>query len=181
MLKFNLHQAESFSGFMQALKGAFSNRNQDIRTTGTTKLLHAAAEAFGMNNWQQLSAALATVTENTLPETSNAEEVRKNDSALEDILGACEKHKQGENVELSDTIQGGGGVLSIDLAFRVASSTTMIINTDSEGFVLNGYIRSSGFGTEAITRFDSDQLELIENAFRGQIMSMLSNLDFDYG
>jgi len=59
MLKFDTTQPEGFSGFMQALKAAFTNRNQDIRTTGTTKLLHAASEAQGLDNWQQLSATLS--------------------------------------------------------------------------------------------------------------------------
>lgn len=173
MLKFDTTQPEGFSGFMQALKAAFTNRNQDIRTTGTTKLLHAASEAQGLDNWQQLSATLSK-QESPLQEDDNTQEIAKNVSALKDIMDFCEKSAQGEEVNASDILYAEA-VKNIELHFTVSSSTSLNLTIDTDGEVLSGYLRSTGFGRgkEAITNIEDEQLAAIAEEFESMIMATL--------
>jgi hypothetical protein len=173
MLKFDTTQPEGFSGFLQALKASFAKRNQDIRTTGTTKLLHAASEAQGLDNWQQLSATLSK-QELPLQEDDNTLEIAKNVSALEDIMSFCEKHAQGEDVNASDILYGEA-VRNIEIHFAVSSSTSLSLTIDTDGEVLSGYLRSTGFGRgkEAITNIEDEQLAAVAEAFESKIMATL--------
>jgi len=173
MLKYNLAHPEGFSGFMQALKNTFTNRNQDIRTTGTTKFLHAASEAQGLENWQQLSAILSKQTES--PQQENIEEEKKNGSAFEDIIDICKRHNSGEDIDLSDLVRGSD-IKTIELTFAISSSTSMVLGVDIDGEVTSGYVRTSGFGygKTSIKHFEQSQLSVIEYAFSELISTHLS-------
>ena len=184
MLKFNTHTPSELSGFLQSLRAVFINKNQDIRTIGTGKLLHAAGEAQLFSGWQQLCSALEQTDPlaEKLQEDDNTEEVRKNDSALEDIMALCEKEKSGDSYDANDVFYSNS-VKTIDVTITLSSSTALIITVDSEGNFLSGRLRSTGMGRGkiAVTELSTDQLDALEPVVQGRVMGALSELDFNWG
>lgn len=51
-----IRTADEFKSFISSFQRALSDKNQDLRTLGTLKALHTAAEGLGYSNWNQLLA-----------------------------------------------------------------------------------------------------------------------------
>lgn len=52
------HSPQQASSFTAALRDTLTRRNEDLRTLGHSKALHAMAEASGFNNWHSMEASL---------------------------------------------------------------------------------------------------------------------------
>lgn len=183
MLRFNTHIPSELASFLQSLRSVFITKNQDIRTIGTGKLLHAAGEAQSLNSWQQLISVLeesnAPVNAESNSSNDNQEEIKKNESALEEIMALCDKEKSGEDYVAGDLFYASN-VATIDVTIAISSSTKLIITVDSECDFIAAKVRSAGFGKVAITELSYDQLEALKPVVLGQVMSALSELDFDW-
>jgi hypothetical protein len=181
MLKFNLNTSAGLSGFLKNLKRSFVSENMDIRQTKDSKLLHRAADAMGMENWDSLKHSMDELTgvQDVEPE-SEAPYRQAAKSTLDDLLDLNNAIMRGENEEELSDHTYGWETQELIVHFNLGSDRGIYFNVSlinkSYQDVVSARIVVRGFGDKSVLEIQGEELQQMTDLFEIRLMIEVENL-----
>lgn len=185
--------AEQATAFTEAQRTTLQRRNEDLRTLGQSKALHALAESLGYTNWHAMKHALDALASKTpaASEETSSPQTKMALSLLEDIDALSQRYDSLDDVDDVDELQAlhdeldGEGLLTA----HNSELTACLINiTLGSGIkmqlevvpgsqkVVGAHVRVSGFEGTISKQVPSEHLDALGRRFADQIEGELLSL-----
>lgn len=186
------NSVDQATAFVQAQKCTLKRRNEDLRTLGDSKALHALAESLGYSNWHAMKHALdelATASTQS-NESAQSEQTKMALSILTDIETLSDRYNALDDIDDYDEVQalheeldeeniltpyGSGLTVTVNIALGSGAGLRLEVEPQS-GDVVDAKVAVSGFEGTVLKEVPSDQLDALGRKFADEIEAELISL-----
>jgi hypothetical protein len=176
-LKFNTTTSNGLSSFLANLKRALVESNMDVRHLKHSKLLHRAADAFGLDNWTALANELDFRQYAGSGKEIDESKTREAQSTLADLLDLNRQVEAGEEIDLNDTLCSKA-ITSVALSFSLGSDRSITFDVGVfEGefdMIHSALIEVRGFDTIGYSKPEGDELDALCALFESEIIHIIN-------
>lgn len=182
---------EQATAFTESQRTTLQRRNEDLRTLGQGKALHALAETLGYSNWHAMKHALDALMSNkesttstekiSSPETNTALSILKDIESLSKIYNELD---DDEDLDLADekliigellVSFGSGLTVTVNIALGSGIGIQMEVDPHSNE-VIDAHVSVSGFEGTILKQVPSEHLDILARRFADEIENELLSL-----
>lgn len=186
------NSVDQATAFVQAQQHTLQRRNEDLRTLGHSKALHALAESLGYSNWHAMKHALDELAgaSNQSNESESSEQTKMALSILADIETLSARYDALDDIDDFDAVQdlhdefaeegfltSYRSDLTITVNVKIGSGAEIRLEVEPQSMdVVGAKIAISGNEGKILKEVPSYQLDALGRKFSDDIEAALSSL-----